>query len=102
MRKWTYKLMTGKQLRQAISDDDMTATLDALKECWKEISKAMPDVYDADDLENDLEEIDNQLDNCGNYEDYSMTEDDVQDEINYMLRQFYDLCDDLRIWVDLI
>lgn len=33
MRKWTYKLMTGKQLRQAISDDDMTATLDALKEC---------------------------------------------------------------------
>lgn len=62
----------------------------------------MPDIYDEDDLENDLEELDNQLDNCKNYEDCSMTEDDVQDEINYMLRQFYDLCDDLRIWVDLI
>lgn len=102
MGRWTYKLMAGKQLRQAISDDDMTATLDALKECWKEINKAIPDVYDADDLEDNLEELDNQLDNCKNYEDYSMTEDDVQDEINYMLRQFYDLCDDLRIWVDLI
>ena len=102
MGRWTYKLMAGKQLRQAISDDDMTATLDALKKCWKEINKIMPDVYDTDDLENDLEELDNQLDNCKNYEDYDMTEDDVQDEINYLLRQFYDFCDDWRIWVDLI
>jgi hypothetical protein len=100
MRKWTYELMAGKQLRQAISDDDMIATLDALKECWKEINKAIPDVYDIDDLENDLEELDNQLDNCENYEDYGMTEDDVQDEINYLLRRFYDICDDLRIWVE--
>lgn len=101
MRRWTYKLMTGKQLRQAISDDDMTATLDALKECWEEINKAMPDIYDNDDLVNDLEELDNQLDNCTNYEDYSMTEDDVQDEINYILRNFYDFCDDNNIWITL-
>ena len=100
MRKWTYKLMTGKQLRQAISDDDMTATLDALKECWKEINKAMPDVYDADDLENVLEGLDNQLDNCENYEDYSMTEDDVQEEINWQLSRLYDFCDEMRIWVE--
>lgn len=100
MGRWKYKLMTGKQLRQAISDDDMVATLDALKECWKEISKAMPDVYDADDLVNDLEELDNQLDNCKNYEDYSMTEDDVQEEINWQLSRLYDFCDEWRIWVE--
>ena len=100
MRRWTYKLMTGKQLRQAISDDDMTATLDALKECWEEINKAMPDIYDEDDLEDDLEELDNQLDNCKNYEDYSMTEDDVQDEINWQLSRLYDFCDEWGIWVE--
>ena len=100
MRRWKYTLMTGKQLRQAISDDDMTATLDALKECWKEISKAMPDVYEADDLVNDLEELDNQLDNCANYEDYSVTEDDIQDEINWQLSRLYDFCDEWGIWVE--
>ena len=93
MGRWKYKLIAGKQLRQAISDDDMTATLDALKECWKEINKAMPDVYDTDDLEDNLEELDNQLDNCKNYEDYSMTEDNVQEEINWQLSRFYDFCD---------
>jgi hypothetical protein len=93
--------MTDKQLREAISDDDMAATLDALKDCWKEINKAMPDIYDEDDLENDLEELDNQLDNCENYEDYSMTEDDVQEEINYMLRNFYAFCDNNNIWITL-
>ena len=100
MRRWIYKLMAGKQLRQAISDDDMTATLETLKECWKEINKAMPDIYDEDDLENDLEELDNQLDNCNNYEDYSMTEDDVQEEINWQLSRFYDFCDEYGIWVE--
>lgn len=61
---------------------------------------AMPDVYDADDLENDLEELDNQLDNCENYEDYSMTEDDIQEEINWQLSRLYDFCDEWGIWVE--
>lgn len=100
MKRWTYNLTAGKQLRQVISDDDMVATLDALKECWKEINKVMPDVYDADDLEYDLEELDNQLDNCENYEDCSMTEDDIQDEINWQLSRLYDFCDEWRIWVE--
>lgn len=100
MGRWKYKLIAGKQLRQAISDDDMTTTLDALKECWKEINKAIPDVYDADDLEDNLEELDNQLDNCKNYEDYSMTEDDVQEEINWQLSHLYDFCDAWGIWVE--
>lgn len=101
MRKWKYKLITGKALREAISEDSNEATLAALKTCYKEIHRAMPDWYDEDDLENDCAEIDNQLDNCENYFDYDMTEDDVQDEINYMLRRFYDFCDDNSIWIGL-
>lgn len=60
----------------------------------------MPDVYDADDLVNDLEELDNQLDNCKNYEDYSMTEDEIQEEINWQLSRLYDFCDEWGIWVE--
>lgn len=102
MNRWKHILKNGKNLREAINDDDNVQTLEALKECYKEINRIMLSAFDDDYLENVLSEIDNQLDNCENYEDYDMTEDDVQDEINYMLRQFYDLCDDLRIWVDLI
>ena len=102
MNRWKHILKNGKNLREAINDDDNVQTLEALKECYKEINRIMLPAFDDDDLENILSEIDNQLDNCENYEDYDMTEDDVQDEINYMLRQFYDLCDYLRIWVDLI
>lgn len=102
MNRWKHTLKNGKKLREAINNDDNIQTLEALKECYKEINRIMSSLFDDDDLENVLSEIDNQLDNCENYEDYDMTEDDVQDEINYLLRQFYDLCDNLRIWVDLI
>lgn len=102
MNRWKHHIKNGKKLRKAINDDNKIQTLEALKECYKEINRIMVSVFDDDDLEDILSEIDNQLDNCENYEDYDMTEDDVQDEINYMLRNFYDFCDDWRIWVDLI
>lgn len=102
MSEWKHILKNGKKLRKAINDDNNMQTLEALKECYKEINRIMLPAFDDDDLENVLFEIDNQLDNCENYEDYDMTEDDVQDEINYLLRQFYDICDEMRIWVDLI
>lgn len=102
MSRWKHHIKNGKKLRKAINDDDNVQTLEALKECYKEINRIMVLIFDDDDLEDILSEIDNQLDNCENYEDYDMTEDDVQDEINYLLRQFYDLCDEMRIWVDLI
>lgn len=101
MRRWKYTLTTGKILRDAIQNDSNEATLKALEYCYKEIHRAMPDWYTEADLEEDLEEIENQLDNCENYDDYDMTDDEVQDEINYMLREFYDFCDANNIWVEL-
>ena len=50
---------------------------------------------------NDIDDIDNQIDNAVNYEEYDMTEDDVEDEVNYLLDQFYDFCDGARVWVEL-
>lgn len=101
MRKWKYELFTGKALREAISEDSNEATLEALRACYKEIHRVMPDWYTEADLEEDIAEIENQLDNCENYEEYDMTEDDVQEEINYLLRHFYDFCDFNSIWVGL-
>lgn len=100
MSEWKHTLKNGKKLREAINDDDNVQTLEALKECYKEINRIMVSVFDDDDLEDILSEIENQLDNCKNYEDYSMTEDDVQDEINWQLSRLYDFCDAWRIWVE--
>ena len=101
MAKWKYTLKNGKALRDAINKASNEDTLEALRKCYEEIHEAMPDEYTEEDLYRDIEDIENQLDNCENYEDYDMTEDDVQDEVNYLLSHFYDLCDGLRIWVDL-
>ena len=101
MGKWNYKLDSGKALREAIDNDDGENTLNCLRKCYEEIHKLIPDIYDEDDLTDDISEINNQLDNLENYEEYNMTEEDCQDEINDLLSDFYDFCDDNRIWIGL-
>lgn len=101
MGKWNYKLDSGKALREAIDNDDSENTLNCLRKCYEEIHKLIPDIYDEDDLADDISEINNQLDNLANYEEYNMTEEDCQDEINDLLSDFYDFCDDNRIWIGL-
>jgi len=102
MAQWKYKLRNGKALRDAIeADEDYDKVLDLLIACLKEINAKFPDRYDSSDLETDIDDIENQRDNLENYEDYDMTFEDVQDEINYLLNDFYDLCDALRVWVSL-
>ena len=101
MATWNFKLKSGKALRQAIDSEDIVDILTALEDCWREIHEKMPDDYDENDLENDLDEIENQLDNAENYDDYDMSEEDVREEVDYLLDQFYDFCDNVRIWVEL-
>ena len=99
MAEWRYTLKNGKALREAIEDEDFAAVLDNLAKCCTEIYDKFPDEYWQYD--DDIEDISNQMDNLENYEDYDMTYEDVEDEINYLLSNFYDLCDGLRIWVEL-
>ena len=100
MTKWKCKLSTGAALRTAIDDDNNEEILQRLKKCYEEIYKLMPNVYE-EDLYEDLSEIDNQLDNLENYEDYDMTLQDCEHAINYLLSNFYDFCDNNLIWVGL-
>lgn len=100
MAQWKYTLKNGRALKDAISEDDDYSVLDILAACLKEINAKFPDDYEEYELEEDLDDIENQRDNLENYEDYDMTYEDVEDEINYLLNEFYDLCDALRVWVD--
>lgn len=100
-RGWKIELVSGPALKDAVRNDDMELTLDCLADCWREINEKMPDIYEDDDLEKDLEEIENQRDNLENYDEYGMSYEDVEDEINYLLNEFYDFCDNTRIWVGL-
>lgn len=101
MSKWKYHLQSGFYLRDSINADNNEHTLVALKKCYEEIHNLIPEIYDEDELEKDIEEINNQIDNCKNYEEYGMTERDCENEINYMLNQFYDFCDYNQIWINM-
>ena len=101
MANWKYTLKNGKALKRAIDNEDLTAILDCLARCFREINKNFPDEYDEYELEEDLEDIANQKDNVQNYRNYGMTYDEVIDSIDFLLDGLYDLCDGLRIWIDI-
>lgn len=86
MSKWRYTLKAGKELREAIIAEDTEGTLKALGKAWEEIHAQFPDEYDECDLTNDLDNIE-------------MVETEDNDEINYLLDELYDYCDNTRIWV---
>lgn len=91
MARWNYELNeeTAKFLRNAIRDENPKAICVALQQAYQEINEICPEYYDEYDLQDDLETL-----------DYLDTDDEgVEDEIDYELSMFYDLCDNLRIWV---
>lgn len=99
MAKWKYTLKNGNTLRRAIDDGDIEKVLNTLKDCYTEINAAMPDYFDEYDLEDKIADIDNELDNYYNYDDYDMTLEDVEDNVDGQLYNFYDFCDDLNVWI---
>lgn len=92
MGRWQYTLKFGKALRNAIDEEDYSKILDCLVGCFSEINKALPDIYDTNELDCDLDDIFVIKDN---YEDG----EDVEDSINYKLEDLFDLCDNLGVWV---
>ena len=95
MANWRFKLTAGKALREAIENEDRDAVLDNLILCWRAIRELMPDDYEEYELEDDIEAIGAVREDM-DYED----EDYVEEEIDGLLRDFYDFCDGYRIWVD--
>lgn len=101
MTKWKYRLKTGSDLREAISNENYEDILKYLEKSWREINKQFPNDYEDDELNNDIADIENERDNLLNYEDYDMTMEDVEENINYLLSNLYDYCDNMGIWIEI-
>lgn len=88
---WTYKITSGVALREAIDDENVEQTVKCLLFCYKELFGKLSD-EDRDYIGYDIEDTIAIL-------TLYMLEPDDEDDINYYLNDFYNLCDELGAWV---
>jgi predicted nucleotidyltransferase len=89
MAKWIYTINSGTELREAIDADDFEATICCLSQCYQELL----DKLSVEDKEWKQYNIEDTIDHLNNAEDMD------EDEINWYLSEFYDLCDELKAFV---
>jgi hypothetical protein len=95
MARWKYTLNSGSALREAIDNDDMEQVVKCLLLCYKELLDKL-DEWDEADYEIDIN------DSIGVLMAYELCHDeDDEDYINDQLEEFYDLCDELRAFVEI-
>ena len=93
MAKWVYTLTTGKALHNAIHEEDVQLVVKCLIACYKELNSQLTD-EDKEWRGYDIEDAIETLTYC----DADEAEDD---DIDYYLDDFYNLCDELRAWITL-
>lgn len=91
MANWKYTLKSGLALREAIDNDDAEQVVKCLLVCYNELLNQL-DEWDEVDYEMDIH------DSIGVLMGYELCPDD-EDDVNYYLEEFYDLCDELRAWI---
>lgn len=95
MARWRYKLESGKYLRQAIEEENIEDIIAWLQTLYQEINAQFPDEYDNSEVEAVCADLDDIYEDWENGDD----EDDIENRLDYMLNDFYDLCDEMDIWV---
>ena len=91
MTRWKYTIKSGVALREAIDNEDMEQVVKCLLLCYKELQSKLTDedkAYREYDIEDTIEVLTL----------YALDPDD-EDNVNYYLEEFYDLCDELRAWI---
>lgn len=89
-RQWRYQLQSGKDIRDAIDAEDYYGVIEALRVAYGELLDN--GLIDEDDYERWTEDFDfYDLDD----------EEDAEEQVNYELDQFYDLCDNIGVWVSI-
>lgn len=91
MAQWNYTIRWGKQLREAICTEDEEMVVKCLIACYRELLNKLSD-EDRDWKEFDIEDAVVCLENY---------DEDDEDEIDYYLAEFYDICDDVGAWVSI-
>lgn len=95
MARWKYTLNSGSALREAIDNEDTEQVVKCLLLCYKELL----DKLTGEDRKCFMWDVE---DTISILEAYVPTDpDDDEDNINYYLADFYDLCDELRAWIGL-
>lgn len=89
MAKWTYTLRWGKQLREAIYDEDIELVVKRLIYCYRELLNKLSD-EDKEWKEFDIEDAIFNLENF-----------DEDEDVDDYLDEFYNLCDELGAWVEI-
>ena len=91
MANWIYTINSGKALHEAIDNEDEKLVVKCLLQCYKELYNKLSD-EDKDwkgfDIEDTIEIL-----------TYYSADPDDEDNVDYYLDEFYDLCDDLRAWI---
>lgn len=93
MAKWKYTIRWGKELREAIEAEDTAMVAKCLICCYRELLNEMSDEdkeWKACTIEDSIEVL----------AFYAIDPDD-EDNIDYYLEEFYDICDDVRAWVEI-
>ena len=93
MAKWEYVLTKGKALHCAIAKCNIELVVECLLECYKELYAKLTDEdkeWRGFDIEDTIETL--------TYYDVCNAEDD---DIDYYLDDFYNICDELRAWITL-
>ena len=106
--EWRHELSSGTELRKALEDFDdfdiktAVPALDALIKACDE-AKQYVDEYDAKQLEGIKDEVMSHRDTISdsNFDEDEYENYEPQEEIDYLLDQFYDICDANKIWVKL-
>ena len=92
-KKWSHELQSGRMLRKAIQSGDMASVLKALLSCYEELRDA--EIIDEYDFERYTEDFELYL-----YDDFDEDSwDDPEELVDYELGEFYDLCDNLNVWI---
>lgn len=88
-KNWSYTIKSGAKLRRAIEDEDYEEIKDCLMDCYSELLNNK--IIDEDDYESWTESV----------EMLDPDDEEAEDEFNFELSVFYDLCDNLNVWVAL-
>ena len=86
MARWKYVLKCGKELRKVIEEGSCNRTLSIIEKAYKELLEA--NLIDEESYEWYTDEF--------NVYDVDDLDDD---DINYELRELYDLCDSIGVWI---
>lgn len=84
--KKTLNPKIAMKLRNAVRSGDIPKIKEALKEAFRELYRISPDDFYEDEIDEKIEDID-------------FIDDDDEEEIDGILGRFYDICDDLGIWI---